>query len=135
MAITLDHTIVPSHDQDAAARFTGELFGVPWGMRNGHFSPVYLNDTLTFDFGNADTFESHHYCVQVGDAEFDEIFGRLRAAGLAYGSLPWAPDDMKVNTQLGGKNIYWRDPDGHLWEMLTISYSRMQAPALPESAH
>jgi hypothetical protein len=31
---------------------------------------------------------------------------------------------MTINTRLGGKNLYWQDADGHLWEILTISYAR-----------
>jgi hypothetical protein len=28
---------------------------------------------------------------------------------------------MRINTRLGGRNIYWNDADGHVWEILTIS--------------
>ena len=31
---------------------------------------------------------------------------------------------MRINTRLGGKNLYWQDADGHLWEILTVSYAR-----------
>jgi len=34
---------------------------------------------------------------------------------------PW---DMKIDTQFGGSGIYWNEPDGHYWEMLTVSYAR-----------
>jgi hypothetical protein len=29
---------------------------------------------------------------------------------------------MKVDAQYG--NVYWNEPDGHQWEMLTVSYAR-----------
>ena len=32
--------------------------------------------------------------------------------------------NMQINTRLGGKNVYWQDADGHLWEILTVSYAR-----------
>ncbi len=32
------------------------------------------------------------------------------------------PVDMKVDPQYG--NVYWNEPDGHQWEMLTVSYAR-----------
>ena len=134
MAIRLDHVIVPSHNQAAAARFTAELLGVPWEAQRGHFSPVYVNETLTLDFGDWDNFEGHHYCFHVSDSEFEQIFGRIKAAGLTYGSEPNHPDDMQVNTRLGGRNLYWRDTDGHLWEMLTVSYARIDSPALAPTA-
>jgi hypothetical protein len=133
MPIRLDHVIVPSHDQVKGAELLAGLLGVAWAKEQGHFSPVFVNETLTLDFGNWEQFESHHYCFHVSDAEFDEIFGRIQAASLAYGSTPWTPDDMKVNTGQGGKNIYWRDADGHLWEVLTVSYARAESPLLSQT--
>jgi hypothetical protein len=132
MTILLDHVIVPAHDQDASARFLGQLLGVPW-EEGGHFSPVYVNETLTLDFGNRERFEPQHYCFHVSDEEFEEIFGRIRAAGLKYRSEPGGPDDMKINTRIGGKDVYWREPEGHVWEMLTVSYARPASPP-PSSA-
>jgi hypothetical protein len=54
--------------------------------------------------------------------------GRIRAEGLAFRSLPHGPDDHQVNPAFGGRIVYWREPDGHVWEMLTVSYER-QTPA------
>jgi hypothetical protein len=30
--------------------------------------------------------------------------------------------DMQVDAQYG--NVYWNEPDGHMWELLTVSYAR-----------
>lgn len=32
--------------------------------------------------------------------------------------------DDKINTRLGGKGFYFTEPDGHSWEILTVSYAR-----------
>ena len=130
MAIRLDHVIVPSHNRLAAATFLAGLLGVPWEESRGDFTPVYVNETLTFDFANREQFESHHYCFHVSDDEFDSIFGRIKAARISYRSRPHGEDDMQVNTRLGGKNVYWQDVDGHLLEILTISYARADSPTL-----
>ena len=130
MAITLDHVIVPSRAKAAGAKFLAGLLDVPWEESRGEFAPVYVNDTLTFDFADRERFESHHYCFHVSPGEFDGIFDRIRAAGLKYRSRPRGEDDMQVNTRLGGKNVYWQDPDGHLWEILTVSYARADSPSL-----
>ena len=130
MAIRLDHVIVPSADRFASAKFLADLLGVPWEESRGHFTPVYVNDTLTFDFAERKGFASHHYCFHVSDAEFDAIFHRIREAGIKYRSQPLGEDDMQVNTRLGGKNLYWQDADGHLWEILTVSYARADSPVL-----
>ncbi len=31
---------------------------------------------------------------------------------------------MQVNTHHGGWIVYWNEPDGHVWEALTVSYAR-----------
>jgi catechol 2,3-dioxygenase-like lactoylglutathione lyase family enzyme len=95
---------------------------------------VYVNDSLTLDFAQREGFDSHHYCFHVSDAEFDQIFARVQAAGIKYRSSPRGPDDMSLNTRMGGRNFYWTDVDGHNWEVLTISYARPQADAAVGSA-
>jgi catechol 2,3-dioxygenase-like lactoylglutathione lyase family enzyme len=125
MAIQVDHIIVPAQDRVEAARRLAGLLDVPWEKTQGEFSPVYVNDGLTLDFAQRPEFEGrHHICFRVSDADFDAIFGRIRAAGLAYRSRPHGENDMTINTRLGGKNLYWQDADGHLWEILTVSYAR-----------
>ena len=124
MTIELDHFIVSSRNKAASARLLGELLGVPWAPSGlGPFAPVYLNDGLTLDFIETDEdFPVEHFCFRVGQQEFDSILERIRAAGIPYRSAVRGPVDMKVNTDLG--NVYWNEPDGHQWEMLTVSYAR-----------
>ncbi len=62
-------------------------------------------------------------------AEFDGILARIRAHGIEYRSTPHGPADMQVNTGHGGRIVYWDEPDGHVWEILTVSYARQ-----PQSA-
>jgi catechol 2,3-dioxygenase-like lactoylglutathione lyase family enzyme len=120
MAITLNHTIVPAHDKQAAARLFAQLFGLAYEGLGEHFAPVKVNDTLTFLFDDDTEFENHHYAFHVSDAEFEAIFGRVRQAGLTYGSAPWSVDDGKLNAWGGGKGVYFRVPDGHLLELMTV---------------
>jgi len=126
VTIELDHTIVPSRDKIAAARLLGELLGVDWAPSGiGPFAPVYLNGGLTLDFIDTDeVFPVYHFCFRVSQQEFDAILGRIEAAGIKYRSTVRGPVDMKVDTQFGGSGIYWNEPDGHQWEMLTVSYAR-----------
>ena len=130
MAIQLDHLIVPSHDPVPGAKSLAGLLDVPWQEAQGPFTPVYVNETLTVDFADRDQFEPHHYCFRVSDAEFDAIFGRIQAAHIPYRSSPLGETDMQINRRLGGKNLYWQDTDGHLWEILTVSYARAESPPL-----
>jgi len=127
--ILLDHLIVPSQDKNAGAKFLGELLGVPWEEATGEFAPVYLNESLTIDFANREEFSRHHYCFNVSDEDFDAIFGRIKSRSIPYRSSPRGENDMQLNTRMGGKNLYWDDADGHIWEVLTISYARPKARA------
>jgi hypothetical protein len=34
---------------------------------------------------------------------------------------------MQINPRLGGRNLSRDDADGHLWEILTVSYARPEA--------
>jgi len=119
VAITLNHTIVPAHDKDASARFFAEIFGLAYDGPAGHFAPVRVNDTLTLDFDERGDFERHHYAFHVSDDEFDAIFQRVQQAGLSYGSHPWDAENRQLNDWNGGRGVYFRDPNGHLLELLT----------------
>jgi len=119
MTILLDHTIVPARDKEESARFFARIFGLEYQGPVSHFAPVRINATLTIDFDNWDSFESHHYAFKVDEAEFDGIFARVRGEGIAYGSGPGALDDMKINHRHGGRGFYFRDPNGHVLEVLT----------------
>ncbi|MDP6390166.1 MAG: VOC family protein [Alphaproteobacteria bacterium] len=120
MTIELDHTIVPSRDKEAAARFFARIFGLGYDGPVSHFAPVRVNQNLTLDFDDASDFESHHYAFKVSEAEFDAIFARIEADGVVYGSGPRSSEDMQINHRRGGRGVYFRDPDGHLLELLTV---------------
>ena len=85
-----------------------------------HFAPVRVNETLVLDFDTRTTFDWQHYAFKVSDGEFDGIFQRVRDEGLAYGSGPFSPDDMTINHRGGGRGFYFKDPNGHLLEVLTV---------------
>lgn len=132
MSVHLDHLIVPARDRVASARLLGTLLGVPWAEQGavGPFSPVYVNAGLTIDFDQWEgSIPTQHYGFRVDEAAFDAILARVQAAGLGYRSLPHGPVDGKVNPAFGGRLFYWSEPDGHVWEVLTVSYERQpQAP-------
>ncbi len=126
MTIELDHTIVPSHHKVDSAKLLAQLLDVPWAEAGpGPFSPVYVNPGLTLDFiETADPFPVYHFCFRVSEAQFDAVLGRMRAAGIPFRSSVRGPQDMQVNTDYGGRMVYWNEPDGHQWEILTVSYAR-----------
>jgi len=118
MAIMLNHTIVPARDKVASAQWFARIFGLPYEGTMGHFAPVRVNETLTLDFDDRDSVESHHYAFHVSDDEFDAIFGRIKEVGIPYGSGPRSRTDMQFNTRRGGRGFYFEDPNGHVLELL-----------------
>jgi catechol 2,3-dioxygenase-like lactoylglutathione lyase family enzyme len=119
MSIQLDHMIVPAREKEESARFFARIFGLHYEGTASHFAPVRVNETLTLDFDNDTDFDHHHYAFKVSEAEFDGIFARIQAEGVSYGSGPFSPEDMKINRRKGGRGFYFRDPGGHLLEVLT----------------
>ena len=121
MTIHLDHTIVPSKDKRASARFFAEILGLTVTPGRGYFAQVQVNENLTFDFADeSDPLPSLHYAFHVSDPEFEAIFGRVKAKGIAYGSEPHSHTDGRINTRRGGRGLYFEDPNGHLLEVMTV---------------
>jgi catechol 2,3-dioxygenase-like lactoylglutathione lyase family enzyme len=122
MTIRLDHTIVPAKDKVAAARFFAEIFGLEVKPGIGYFAQVQVNDSLTLDFADEpeSSRTSHHYAFHVSDAEFDDIFGRVKSKKLAYGSGPSEHTNGQLYTRRGGRGFYFLDPDGHILEVMTV---------------
>jgi catechol 2,3-dioxygenase-like lactoylglutathione lyase family enzyme len=120
MAIVLDHTIVPAKDKVASAEFFADIFGLKVNPGQGHFAQVQINDSLTFDFADQPEPRSHHYAFHISEAEFEEIFGRVKAKGLPYGSAPYNHTDGQIYTRRGGRGFYFEDPNGHLLEVMTV---------------
>jgi catechol 2,3-dioxygenase-like lactoylglutathione lyase family enzyme len=120
MAIVLDHTIVPAKDKVASAEFLADIFGLTVKPGEGYFAQVQINDSLTFDFADQPEPRSHHYAFHISEAEFEEIFGRVKAKGLPYGSAPYNHTDGQIYTRRGGRGFYFEDPNGHLLEVMTV---------------
>lgn len=122
MAIELNHTIVPARDKEASAQFFAETFGLTYEGMRGHFAPVKVNNSLTLDFDNRDEPVPHyHLAFHVSDEEFEAILGRVRQRGIAFGSEPGAQDNGELNHRRGGRGFYFKDPNGHSYELLTIA--------------
>ena len=111
MTIELNHTIVPANDKEKSARFFADIFGLQYEGSSGHFAPVRVNDRLTLDFDQDDSFDPHHYAFQVSDDVFEAIFKRVQIAGLAYGSHPWDAENRKLNDWNGGRGILLPRPE------------------------
>jgi catechol 2,3-dioxygenase-like lactoylglutathione lyase family enzyme len=74
---------------------------------------------VTLDLDDWDHFEMHHYAFHVSDAEFDAIFERVKEGGIPFGSGLFSQEDMQINHRRGGRGVYFKEPNGHVLELLT----------------
>ena len=125
MAVKLNHTIVHARDKRESAAFYAEVFGFGSPVPFGPFLDVETANGVTLAILETNEhFEPQHYAFLVSDAEFDLIFGRIRARGLDYWADPARNEKGKMNTHFGGRGVYFQDPGGHLLEIITRPYGR-----------
>jgi catechol 2,3-dioxygenase-like lactoylglutathione lyase family enzyme len=121
MTVELNHTIVWARDKAASAAFLAEILGLPVGAPVGPFVPVRLGNGATLDYADAPTVAWQHYAFLVNEAEFDAAFARIRDAGLTWYADPFQRRPGEINHEFGGRGLYFRDPDGHNMELLTVA--------------
>ena len=114
---------------------SGGLTEADWQQYRAQRASVYINDSLTLDFVSpsflrptaaaaSEPVPTNHYCLRVSDADFDAVVERMKKVGMKFWSTLDGEPDCKINTRLGGKGVYFTEPDGHGWEILTVSYAR-----------
>jgi catechol 2,3-dioxygenase-like lactoylglutathione lyase family enzyme len=123
LPVDLNHTIVHSRDAAASAKFLTEVLGLAPPGRFGHFHTVETGNGVSLDFSDTDReITPQHYAFLVGEAEFDEIFDRIKGRSLDYWADPGRTEPHEINHRDGGRGVYFPDPDGHFLEILTRPY-------------
>lgn len=120
--IRLDHTIIRTRDGIASARFFADVLGLAVDERpEALFAGVRVNDELTVYFSTSRQVLPNHYAFRVDEAAFGEIFARIQAAGISFGSGPFKPNlhDGRIAQEGGRRHVYFEDPNGHVLEVLT----------------
>ena len=123
MSVTLNHTIVRCSDKEASARFLVDILGLPEPTPYGPFVVVQVDNDVSLDYAD-DHGRPHpqHYAFMVSDVEFDAIQERIVDRGLTFWSDPFHTRENQVNSNDGGRGLYWDDPDGHNLEIITVPY-------------
>lgn len=122
MAVELNHTIVASRDKASSATFLADLLGLPAPTRFGPFEVVQVSNGVSLDFMDADEVHPQHYAFLLTEAEFDEVFGRIKERNLDYWADPMHHQPNEINTRDGGRGVYFDSPEGHYLEILTRPY-------------
>ncbi|MEU4392655.1 VOC family protein [Kribbella sp. NPDC023855] len=120
--VQLNHTIVHSRDKVESARFLAEILGVADPTPYGPFLVVQVGE-VSLDFADeGGPITPQHYAFLVDEPEFDVIFGRIQDRALNYWADPFRRRPGEINTNDGGRGVYWQDPNGHILEIITRPY-------------
>jgi catechol 2,3-dioxygenase-like lactoylglutathione lyase family enzyme len=124
MAIELDHLIVAVNDRDQAIDFYTRILGLGYEGEHGPFAAVRVTPDLLLLLAPWGTSGSQHLAFAMTRAEFDEVFGRVRAAGIEYGDSFHSVGNMRgPGEEAGakglGRSVYFFDPSRHLIEIRT----------------
>ena len=124
MAVRFNHTLITCRDKERSSNFLAEILGLSEPKPFGIFLCVDFDNEVSLDFievgdGNVPL---QHYAFLISEAEFDEIFVRVREQKLDYWADPFKQKPGEINRNDGGRGVYFSDPDGHLLEVLTRPY-------------
>lgn len=122
MTVQLNHTIVHARDSRASAAFLTELLGLKPATPYGPFLVAQVEGVSLDYMTTSEKITPQHYAFLVSDDEFDTIFARIREQNLPYWADPGHSRPDNINTNDGGRGVYFDDPDGHVLEILTVPY-------------
>ncbi|MGH3697512.1 MAG: VOC family protein [Pseudonocardiaceae bacterium] len=123
MPIRFNHTIVAATDKQRSAAFLTEILGLPDATPAGFFLAVELEDGVTLDYAEPGVpFPSQHIAFLVSEEDFDGILRRIQERGVPHWADPRMSLPGQINTNDGGRGVYFDDPDGHHFEAITRPY-------------
>jgi hypothetical protein len=123
MTVHLNHTIVHVSDKHRAADDLAEILGVAPPTTYGPFRVLVLDNDVSLDFADDHGPPDHqHYAFLVSEEEFDAIQQRIVDRGLTFWADPFHRREGEINTNDGGRGLYWEDTDGHNLEIITVPY-------------
>ena len=119
---SLDHLILKVNDLDTSVAFYTQVLGFTLEGTDGPFTLVRAGPNFQLQLAPWGTPGLEHYAFAVSHAEFEEIFGRIKAMGIAYGPTF---SSVGANTGPGRESgaqgaaltIYFNDPNLHLLEI------------------
>ncbi len=131
---TLDHLILRVNDVDASLAFYTQVLGFAHEGRDGPFTVVRAGPDCQLQLAPWGTPGSEHYAFSVTRAEFDDIFGRIQARGIAHGpSFDSVGQRAGAGAERGARGLaptlYFLDPDKHLLEIRTYDPPAAEASA------
>jgi catechol 2,3-dioxygenase-like lactoylglutathione lyase family enzyme len=122
--VELDHIILKVNELDKSVAFYTEVMGFENAGMDGPFTVIRTSENFQMQLAPWGTEGFEHYAFAVSRKQFDEIFLRVKKAGIDYG-----PTFDSVGTNSGPGNesgargeaptVYINDPSNHLIEIRT----------------
>jgi catechol 2,3-dioxygenase-like lactoylglutathione lyase family enzyme len=122
MATALDHIIVAVNDLDASVTFYTEILGLSSDGEMEPFAVVRVTPDLTLQLAPWGTDGGMHLAFAMSPDEFENVFVRLRSAGIDYGDSFHEVGNMRgpgnePGARGPGAALYCFDPSKHLIEI------------------
>ena len=123
MPVHFNHVAIAALDRDRSAAFLTDLLGLAAPTSWGPFVSVTLDDGVRLDYAEPGIeFPGQHYALLVSDEVFDRALERIAAEGVAFWADPAMRRPGEINTNHGGRGVYFDDPAGHHFELITQPY-------------
>ena len=120
MHITIDHFTLPARDNDASAEFLAAVFGLSYGgLDHRGFAELAISETFTLIYVPIEPENKIHLAFHVDEAAVEKVKTNLKKLGVDYGSDPRDPYNGRDDHPFGGKGIFFHDPNGHFFEVMT----------------
>jgi catechol 2,3-dioxygenase-like lactoylglutathione lyase family enzyme len=121
---SLDHIILKVNDLKASISFYTEVMGFSLQGMEGPFTVLRAGPDFQLQLAPWGTPGFEHYAFCVSKREFEGIFERVKAGGIAFGPTF---DTVGLNTSPGEESgargiaptLYFNDPNQHLIEIRT----------------
>jgi len=122
MSIQLDHLILRVSERRESVEFYTAILGFNLEGESGPFSVMRVTDDLTLQLAPWGTAGGDHLAFAMTRSEFEEVFRRVRDAGIPYGdSFHTVGNNQGPGDEDGsrgkGKALYFFDPSKHLIEI------------------
>jgi len=124
MSAKLNHTIVWCSDQERSAKFLTDILGLPPARRFMGFLVVDLANDVSLDYlpAESEPISLQHFAFLITEEEFDAALPRVRKLAKQIWADPARKQPGRINHHFGGRGVYFEDPDGHLFELITKPY-------------
>jgi catechol 2,3-dioxygenase-like lactoylglutathione lyase family enzyme len=122
MGVELDHMILAVNNRDESVLFYTEILGLTYEGEREPFSVLRVTADLTLQLAPWGTDGGEHLAFAMSRTEFDGMFGRIQAAGIAFGDSFHDVGNMRgpgeeEGARGMGKAVYLFDPNKHLVEI------------------